>query len=314
MNPTTHLRQSFDAICGAVVAVVTSLGATAAPQDKVLFENQQIRFVEVTRWPGEKSTVPAEPYAAVIAVDAAWPGLTDPPLDSKEAFGDRGLPPKRQAYPWCQTHTALAAREITVTGNFPQHFYRFEYKRVDGNDFTANWKTWYPWMLDAAPRKKDLSTAPQSGAPFSKQWPFPIVYSAVRAAPANHYVRYEDAHVQLVEVVVRPGEKENMHGHPYSSVYSIDGVGPTDKLPAGQVNNTLIPDTPPPWGEKGLATAGSDFPSCLAALPEDPHQVFNPADIPEHFYRLHFKRIDGEDIKQKWREWYPRVAGQTAGR
>ncbi len=147
--------------------------------------------------------------------------------------------------------------------------------------------------------------APQPGAPYSKQWPFPIVYNAVQAAPANHYVRYEDAHVQLVEVVVRPGETENMHGHPFSSVYSNDGAGPTDPVPTGQVNKTLVPGTPPPWGKKGLAPAGSDFPSCLAALPEDPHQVYNPKDVPEHFYRLHFKRIDGEDIKQKWREWYP---------
>jgi hypothetical protein len=289
-----------------------SLDAIAAPREKVLFENQHIRFVEVTRWPGEESAVAAEPYAAVIAVDAAWPSITEQPLVANEAFGSRGMPPKHQTYPWCQAHSPLTAREVTVTGSFPQHFYRFEYKRIDGENFTANWKTWYPWILHTPPMKKDLGTTPQPGAPYSRQWPFPLAYNAVQAAPANHYVRYEDAHIQLVEVVVRPGETENMHGHPYSSVYSNDGAGPTDPVPAGQVNKTLVPDTPPPWGEKGQAVSGSSFPSCLAAVPEGPHHVYNPKDVPEHFYRLHFLRIDGEDIRTRWREWYPSTNGNSS--
>jgi hypothetical protein len=293
-------------------ASAASLDATAAPREKVLFENQHIRFVEVTRWPGEKGAVAAEPYAAVIAVDAAWPSITEQPLAANESFGSRGMPPSQQAYPWCQAHTPLTAREVTVTGEFPQHFYRFEYKRIDGEKFTANWKSWYPWMLHTPPMKKDLGTTPQPGAPYSRQWPFPLAYNAVQAAPANHYVRYEDAHIQLVEVVVRPGETENMHGHPYSSVYSNDGAGPTDPVPAGQVNKTLVPDTPPPWGEKGQAVSGSSFPSCLAAVPEGPHHVYNPKDVPEHFYRLHFLRIDGEDIRTRWREWYPSTNGNSS--
>jgi hypothetical protein len=306
------LRAALAASVLLTAASTASLDATAAPREKVLFENQHIRFVEVTRWPGEKSAVAAEPYAAVIAVDAAWPSLTEQPLAAKESFGSRGMPPRQQAYPWCQAHTPLTAREVTVTGNFPQHFYRFEYKRIDGDNFTAKWKTWYPWMLDTPPQKKDLGTTPQPGAPYSRQWPFPLAYNAVQAAPANHYVRYEDAHVQLVEVVVRPGETENMHGHPYSSVYANDGAGPTDPVPTGQVNKTLVPDTPPPWGEKGQAVSGSKFPSCLAAVPEAPHQVYNPKDVPEHFYRLHFIRIDGEDIKTRWHEWYPSTNGNNS--
>ena len=32
-------------------------------------------------------------------------------------------------------------------GAAPLHYYRIEYKRIDGDGFAANWKKWYPWML-----------------------------------------------------------------------------------------------------------------------------------------------------------------------
>ncbi len=82
MNPKKRSQLFGYIVCAAATAAV-SLDATAAPQDKVLFENQHIRFIEVTRWPGEKSAIPVEPYAAIIAVDAAWPAVTDPPLGTR---------------------------------------------------------------------------------------------------------------------------------------------------------------------------------------------------------------------------------------
>ncbi len=313
MNPNDRLKSPGTALGISIAMACAAVNAApAATQTKVLFEDQHIRFVEVTRWPGEKAPEPAEPYSAVIATDAAWPAVTEQPLDAKtsahETFGNRGGAANQQPYPWCQTHGALAAREVTVQGNFPQHFYRFEYKRIDGENFAANWKTWYPWILDPAPKVKDLGTTPQSGAPYSKQWPYPLVYDAVHAAPANHFVRFEDDHIQLVEVVVRTGETENMHGHPYSSVYANDGAGPTEERGAVDVNKTLAPAEAPIWGKRGEAPPGGHYPDCLAAIPEPPHQVSTKQGPPEHFYRLQFKRLDGEDIKSKWHDWYPLTA------
>jgi hypothetical protein len=309
----THIALGTSiAIAITAVAALEARASTPPIQTKVLFENQHVRFVEVTVWPGAKTLVAAEPYPAIVAVDAAWPSVTDQPLDPKrsaqEAFGNRGVTPDGEAYPWCQAHSALGPHEVSVKGNFPQHFYRFEYKRIDGENFANNWKAWYPWILDPAPKVKDLGTTPQSGPPYSKQWPFPIVYDAAHAAPANHYVRYEDDHIQLVEVVVRTGETENMHGHPYSSVYANDGAGPTEERGATDVNKTLVPSHGPIWGKRGEAPAGQHYPDCLAAIPEAPHQVSTKQGPPEHFYRLQFKRLDGDDIKTKWRDWYPPVA------
>jgi hypothetical protein len=29
----------------------------------------------------------------------------------------------------------------------PLHYYQVDYKRIDGDGLTANWKKWYPWMV-----------------------------------------------------------------------------------------------------------------------------------------------------------------------
>jgi hypothetical protein len=295
-----------------------AIAAGPAARERLLFEDQHIRFLEVTRWPGAPIATAAEPYPSIVAVDAAWPTLTERALDANasvgERSGNRGLPPGARAYPWCQVHSPLTPHTVAVTGKFPQHFYRFEYKRIDGVDFSSNWKTWYPWILTTPPGKPDLGMTVQHGTPFSAEWPFPLVYDAVNAAPANHFVRYEDDHIQLVEVVVRPHETENMHGHPYRSIYANDGAGPTDPVPPDQMNKTLVPVTGPPWGGprgKGNPPRGSSYPDCLAAAPEGPHQVYNPTEISEHFYRLQYKRIDGDDVESHWRQWYPLPVGAS---
>ena len=28
----------------------------------------------------------------------------------------------------------------------PLHYYRIEFKRVDGEGFASHWQEWYPWM------------------------------------------------------------------------------------------------------------------------------------------------------------------------
>jgi len=295
------------AVCSASDA---QTGIPGHAQEKILFEDAHARVVEVTRWPGGIIDVAAEAHPAIIAVDSPWPAVQVSGGEaSAKVDGTPGRPPHGIVYPWCQVLGPSGAERVQVLGSFPQHFYRIEYKRIDGPDFSAHWRSWYPWILAPVRRVPDMGHTPQPGQPFSAEWPYPLVYNAVTAAPANHFVRYEDAHVQLVEVTVRPGETENMHGHPYRSVYANDGAGPTDPVPTKQVNKTLHPVSEPPWGSRegrGSALPGQAFPDCLAAAPEAPHQVYNPDRVPEHFFRLQFKRIDGDAIRTSWQAWYPR--------
>ena len=281
-----------------VLAGVMAVSAPAASaEEKVLFENTHVRLVEVTLPPGQHQ-LPTLPYASVWMVDAAWPtveGLDNP----KHIVG-----PDKVPYPWCRVQAAQPARTVRVSGSFPQHYYRIDYKRVDGKAYAQNWQAWY--AKEFAPSQvtvRDLGDSLKDGKPFSKEWPYDIRYSAVTAAPANHRVLFQDAHIEMLEVVIRPGETENMHGHPYRSIFADDGgFGP---LGADYGNATLRASAGPPWGEMSAPPPGADFPICFSATPELPHRVSVRGGPPQHFYRVHFKRIDGEDVSTRWREWYP---------
>jgi hypothetical protein len=173
---------------------------------------------------------------------------------------------------------------------------------------------------------------PADAKPFSKEFPYPIAFDSYIAAPNNHFLRYEDDHVRFLEVVFRPGERENMHGHPYYSVFSQDmdrGTPlPTDHAdgllaeagfhlnpdgtPQRTSNYAIMLDPKSPLNDMGDVSAppaaGTEWPRCVTAAPQAPHMSYNGHDYPIHFYRLEFRRLDGDGIKNHWREWYPWMA------
>ena len=54
----------------------------------------------------------------------------------------------------------------------------------------------------------------------------PSSYDAVAAAPDNHRVVFENEKVRVLEVTIKPGEKEPFHEHPLFSVMSITRGAP----------------------------------------------------------------------------------------
>ena len=98
-----------------------------------------------------------------------------------------------------------------------------------------------------------------------------------------------------------------MHGHPYPSVYADDG----GFSPAGAKyrNQSIEKDFTVPWGELTSPFDGGTYPICFSAIPEPPHQVTVEGGPPQHFYRIHFKRVDGDEVKTNWRNWYPAPEG-----
>jgi hypothetical protein len=60
-------------------------------------------------------------------------------------------------------------------------------------------------------------------------WPYPDSLDSIKAAPKNHKILYEDGEIRIVEVTIRPGETENLHGHKYSSIFIIP-----EPLPPGK--------------------------------------------------------------------------------
>jgi hypothetical protein len=133
--------------------------------------------------------------------------------------------------------------------------------------------------------------------PPRNQWGynFPESYDAEIAAPDVHRVRYADDHIMLMEVANPPGYPMQMHGHPYPSVFArssgrtnIGGGGPGDGYlePHGGRNGEHWHSAPSPAGTPSL--------ECTAADPQAPHRPVNHGAVPQHFYRIEFKRINDE--------------------
>jgi hypothetical protein len=305
----------------------------AAQTNKLLFEDSKLRLFEVTIRPGEQEKMNGHPYPSVIIRDAPAPDpslVIDSRLDPKSPLNGQdarqGTAPQGMQFPTCEVMGPLAPHRVKNAGAFPIHFYRLEFKRLDGNDLPKHWREWYPWMLGPIPVVSNLD--PRTlGPPYSKEWPYPIELDSVKAAPNNHKALYADAHVRLVEVTERPESQENLHGHPYYSVFINDSLGGPRPRSGGSgpppMNSPLGIPGPYHKGENGdyaLDPTGPQMrvgvpsgppegmlvPSCMAASPQPPHAHINGGETPGHFYRFEFVRLDGDAFKTQWRAWYPR--------
>lgn len=122
-------------------------------------------------------------------------------------------------------------------------------------------------------------------------WHWPESMDAVRAAPKNHKVLFENDHIRVLEVTAQPGETENMHGHPWPSVFAIDAVQPK------------VENRPLEGGTQSTPRAYEDqdwsHPMCWTLGVQAPHQITVTDSFPLHFYRLEFKRMEGKGIESK---------------
>ncbi len=264
------------------------------------YEDEHIRLVEVGVFPGVHSNMHGSPWPSVLAMDSAAPkdivNVTldpDSPLNGQSA-GAPAPPPEGAQYPTCSTQGPMAPHSVTNNDTFPQHFYRVEFKRVDGDGLKTNWKTWYPWML--LPLKPVANIDPKDPGswvrPFRRRYPYAAATESYKAAPNNHQLRYEDDHVVFLEVTFRPGERENLHGHINSSVFARDtggspvsGPTPVPANPPPQPKNhtpgfsgsaggdyKLVPDgVNGQGGGSGAAPAGTKWPNCSTMGLQWPH-------------------------------------------
>jgi len=136
---------------------------------------------------------------------------------------------------------------------------------------------------------------------------------AIAAAPRNHKVLYEDDHVRVLEVTVHPGEIENMHHHPCASVFAHDAPMPkftNSFADDGSVmelgrNPRLISGDPKVPADVVAALAqlnaqldaamSNGLPMAWSSPPQGTHSVHNLDTFPMHFYRIEFKRVEGNE-------------------
>jgi hypothetical protein len=261
--------------------------ALAAPEvHHVRFTNEHVRLVEVAYFPGVRGRMHGHAYSSVFAIDAPVPKAVNLPLDpDRPNLMGRGGGPQGQEFPRCQTMGPQAPHAETNLDTWPHHFYRLEFLRVDGDDFAQHWREWYPQL--AHPPQLLRATPVVRGVPLTSGWRYAAAYDSILAAPGNYRLLYEDDHVRLVEVSIRPGETEAMNGNPYPSVLAFDNPAPD---------------------RTGTSPPGLSFPLCATQGPQAPHALTNTTATPVHYYRIEFKRIDGDGLRTRWAEWYPWMA------
>jgi hypothetical protein len=128
----------------------------------------------------------------------------------------------------------------------------------------------------------------QRAAEADLVWKWPSNMDAPIAAPKNHKVLFENENVSLLEVTIQPGEQEKLHGHQYPSVFAMDAIQPRgeDVKEDGSVS---------PARDRFNTTG--PYPFAFRMGPQAPHGFHNLDTIPQHFYRLQFKRVDGNNVE-----------------
>ena len=70
-------------------------------------------------------------------------------------------------WPNCSTMGPQWPDAASDIAPYPSHFYRIQFKRVDGDGIRTHWREWYPWMANLAVQYKDKAAAAKSGRTIS---------------------------------------------------------------------------------------------------------------------------------------------------
>ncbi len=58
----------------------------------------------------------------------------------------------------------------------------------------------------------------------NEDWKWTEDKDAMQAAPDYHRVLFENEEVRVLEVIIKPGEKEDFHTHQWKSVFIVDSL------------------------------------------------------------------------------------------
>lgn len=279
--------------------------AIAAPEvHHVRFQNEHVRLVEVGYFPGVRGRMHGHAFSSVFAIDGPTPRSTNARLNGQEPVRWGEQPgPNGQAYPICRSQAPQDPHAETNLDTYPHHFLRLEFKRVDGTRLADHWREWYPRLT--APVQPVSDPKGVRGAAMTSSWPYAQAYDSVVAAPNTNRLLWEDSHARLIEVAIRPGETEVMHGNPYTTVLAFDSP-PPENLPvrylerSSPLNTHDFVKTPVPQGTR--------MPVCAISGPQAPRALTNNTKSLIHYYRIELKRVDGEDLRTRWAEFYPWLA------
>ncbi len=117
----------------------------------------------------------------------------------------------------------------------------------------------------------------------------PSSHDAVAAAPNNHRVVFENEKVRVLEVTIKPGEKEPFHEHPLFSVMTIITGAPLRITQATLEDGKLVTG-------KTIEVGKDNFqPPPLWMPPQGLHSAENVGSVAFLAYRIELKDQENSD-------------------
>lgn len=254
-----------------------SMDAVAASplNHSVLFEDKNIRFLDVHTPPHTINGEHDHQWLSVFLQDEPQPRGRDHGTDGSVSDGSPanggGQVPADAAFPLLNIAGPQAPHQFENVDTFTKHFYRAELKQIPFECPAPNG--------DMTSYNKDrMQTAPEIKV---ESWKWPASMDAVISSPNTDKVLFENFDIRLVEVTIRPGQKQVMGETMYPSVLIF-----YEPQPKGMET-----------GYDGVTTpverkfAGAKFPQAIRLGKRPPHAFENKDTIPAHYYRVEFKKI-----------------------
>jgi hypothetical protein len=222
-------------------------GVEAAPEThKVIFENEHVRVLKVTIPPHGKEPVHTHCRPSTIYVEQIRDLIIRDP-DGKLIFDSRQLKEReKQKAPF----VIWAASEGPHSDENP----------------------------DDSPIKMIQIEQVQTNGQSTESCAWADV-DALKAAPGNHKIIFENEHVRVLEVTIPPHTKEPVHAHCWPSTLYIQQAGDSiDRDPNG---NILF--------DSRQLKVKPTFPFVQWTPPQGPHAIENLSDVPTRLIRIENK-------------------------
>ena len=251
-----------------------SMEATiAAPRDhNILYQDANIRFLEVTNPPGNPIHMHTHPLSSVFLVIEPQPRGRDHKADGS-VTAPGGEVPASANFPIVSAEGPQGLHSWEDLDTFPKHFYRVEFKEIP---FVC------PAQVDGQLNERAArKTAVTTESNLLKASGTPVSGDQAVSSPETGRVLVDRADLRLIEVTIPPGATETIAADdgPSALVFYEPQPKGTDTFADGHVVQVR------------RRFEGALFPTAIRMGPQPGHSFHNTDTFPAHFYRVEFKKI-----------------------
>jgi hypothetical protein len=245
----------------------------ANPRDhKILYQDANIRFLEVTNPPGNPIHMHTHTLSSVFLTIDPQPRGRDHKSDGS-VTSPGGEIPAGANFPILSATGPQGLHSYEDLDTFPKHFYRVEFKKipfvcpaqVNGN------------FQDLAGRKAAITTE----ANFLKASEALETTDQAISSPQTDRILLDRADLRLIEVTIPPGATETtaMDAWPSALLFYERQPKGADTFSDGHVVQV------------SRRFEGALFPTAIRVGPQPAQSFHNTDTLPAHFYRVEFKKI-----------------------